>query len=484
MLTSRRGSPDLPASSLITSSLSSQQNPAASAAASFASAPRSSYPGVAAGGGGAPIRGDVGLGTPLAPGDPGWAVFGEGGAAPELGDLPLTEVAEFDPTYAPDGDPVDAEEREREEEEARAAGRGSGAKAEEEEREREREEAEARARGPGGRGGGRKKSEAEREREEAEEEARDAAARRPPGFESFATKAPPAGEDVGAPPPPVRGLTILAGPWADMPGPAPPSPPDPRTAGGMDAASLPPLARPPRPAARGIKAAVDGLNCTDNALVNRKLTEPPDLTLCSGGGFLLQLVNSAYAIHESASGARLAGPFSLYDLFGVPKNSSMTDPGCIFDAGGSKRFFLTIQWYTKLKFAYQVFVVSKTSDPRDGFRGVYFVDTAGKQPELGLANCVELGGCLGDYPSYGMDAAAFWFGVNHYTFATSRLQGASLYGVRKVRDERQREREREGEEEEGRGLRARLGRARALNPQPLSFHASLSLSLSILRPTS
>ena len=44
----------------------------------------------------------------------------------------------------------------------------------------------------------------------------------------------------------------------------------------------------------------------------------------------------------------------------------------------------------------------------------------------------NVSGCLGDYPSYGVDRHALWFGVNHYTFATGRLQGAALYGVRKA----------------------------------------------------
>lgn len=53
-------------------------------------------------------------------------------------------------------------------------------------------------------------------------------------------------------------------------------------------------------------------------------------------------------------------------------------------------------------------------------------------PALNLPNCATQGGCLGDYPSYGLDAHALWVGVNHYTFKTSRLQGAALYGVRKA----------------------------------------------------
>ena len=221
--------------------------------------------------------------------------------------------------------------------------------------------------------------------------------------------------------------------------------------------------QPPPPKIPGLLADVFGLNASDNAAVNGKLTEPPDLALCVGGDkgqFLLQAVNSAWAVYDSGSGDLLAGPFSLYSLFKVPRNSSMTDPGCVFDHAGSKRFFLTIQWYSRSAgFAFQVFVVSKSSDPREGFNGVYYVDTSGKAPSLGLKNCAlpgggvvvegnsnggnsspsspppnpnsNVSGCLGDYPSYGVDRHALWFGVNHYTFATGRLQGAALYGVRK-----------------------------------------------------
>ena len=226
----------------------------------------------------------------------------------------------------------------------------------------------------------------------------------------------------------------------------------------------------------GLLADVFGLNASDNAAVNGKLTEPPDLALCVGGNdkggqqFALQAVNSAWAVFDASSGDLLAGPFSLYSLFKVPRNSSMTDPGCVFDHAGSKRFFLTIQWYSRSAgFAYQVFVVSKSSDPREGFNGVYYVDTSGRAPGLGLKNCAlpgggvvvpasaadggnsssasapppppttssnqnqnNVSGCLGDYPSYGVDRHALWFGVNHYTFATGRMQGAALYGVRKA----------------------------------------------------
>lgn len=80
----------------------------------------------------------------------------------------------------------------------------------------------------------------------------------------------------------------------------------------------------------------------------------------------------------------------------------------IFDSQDSQRFYISIQWYQKFSFSYQVIVVSKTSDPRDGFNGVFAVDTSATEPSLGFQNCIQNGGCLGDYPSYGMDSAAFW----------------------------------------------------------------------------
>lgn len=36
----------------------------------------------------------------------------------------------------------------------------------------------------------------------------------------------------------------------------------------------------------------------------------------------------AYAFYNAASGERIGGPYSLYKLFQVPNNASMTDPGC------------------------------------------------------------------------------------------------------------------------------------------------------------
>lgn len=328
---------------------------------------------------------------------------------------PPPQVAEFDPTADPDGEPIDPDAREREEE----------------------------------------------EEEEAEEEAKPSAAddddssdvdpspqrhrHLPPGVHAFAT----------AKKEPVTGLEVVVGGAASSPR----LPADPASAHGgrgghaghakpRPNAAAPAVEAPAGAPPAGILADVLGLNCSDNAAVNGKLTEPPDLALCAGGDYLLQAVNSAWAVFDVWSGDLIAGPFSLYDLFKVPKNATMTDPGCVFDpdatettAEGGKndakksppgRFFVTVATYSRTAgTSRQVVVVSKTPDPRDGFRGVYYVDTAATDPALGFPACAE-GGCLGDYPTYGQCAHALWIGVNHYTFKTSRLQGAALYGVRKA----------------------------------------------------
>jgi hypothetical protein len=63
--------------------------------------------------------------------------------------------------------------------------------------------------------------------------------------------------------------------------------------------------------------------------------------------------------------------------------------------------------------------------------------------------------------------------VNHYTFATSRLQGASLYGVRKVSGEWEGKRD---ERRRGEGVERRPRRTRKTNH-------SLSLSHTHLHPS-
>jgi hypothetical protein len=80
----------------------------------------------------------------------------------------------------------------------------------------------------------------------------------------------------------------------------------------------------------------------------------------------------------------------------------------IFDSQDTQRFFISIQWYEKFRFSYQIIVVSKTSNPMEGYNGVFAVDTSATAGGIGFTSCQLNSGCLGDYPTYGMDSAAFW----------------------------------------------------------------------------
>lgn len=78
----------------------------------------------------------------------------------------------------------------------------------------------------------------------------------------------------------------------------------------------------------------------------------------------------------------------------------MTDLGAgagLYDAADSKRFFISISFFSCRTaaclakgavpiFSYLLIGVSKTSDPREGFLGPYFVATDGINPDTNKAN--------------------------------------------------------------------------------------------------
>ena len=100
----------------------------------------------------------------------------------------------------------------------------------------------------------------------------------------------------------------------------------------------------------------------------------------------------------------------------------MSDPVCVFDASDTRRFYLAIFAYadTPIKKSEFVVAVSKTEDPADGWLGPYIVRNDGLDAHgaalPGLEACAltppRQPGCLGDYPSMGMDAHALVIGFN------------------------------------------------------------------------
>jgi len=111
-------------------------------------------------------------------------------------------------------------------------------------------------------------------------------------------------------------------------------------------------------------------------------------------------------------------PFPSLSLSLSP--GDMSDPVCVYDGADSKRFYLGMfQWGSGNRGKYSRFMVavSRSSDPvRDGWDGPFLVrndglDQRGKSLP-GLEACGRSGGCMGDYPTMGMDKHSLWAGFN------------------------------------------------------------------------
>ena len=174
------------------------------------------------------------------------------------------------------------------------------------------------------------------------------------------------------------------------------------------------------------------LSFAANAAVDQPVRRfrPPDQALCVGAGHVVVGTNALFRSFNAETGAPEEGPISVPDFFNLTGNFS--DPGCIYDGAGSKRFFLSFFRFNErspAKFSHFVLAVSATSNPGDGFIGPYIfpndgLDAAG-QPLPGLEACAAStdrdtgvayeGGCLGDYPSVGLDGHALWAGFNLFS---------------------------------------------------------------------
>ena len=148
---------------------------------------------------------------------------------------------------------------------------------------------------------------------------------------------------------------------------------------------------------------------------------PPDQSLCVGAGTVITGNNLVLRTFNATTGDPIDGPIDQPSFFKMTGNFS--DPGCIFDAD-TRRFFMSLFRFNEAptgKYSQYIVAVSKSSNPSDGWLGPYVfrndgLDAAGKTPLPGLEKCrgdadMEAG-CLGDYPSIGLDAHSLWAGFN------------------------------------------------------------------------
>jgi hypothetical protein len=170
--------------------------------------------------------------------------------------------------------------------------------------------------------------------------------------------------------------------------------------------------------------------------------EPPDQGLCVGNGFVVETVNTAFAIYDG-KGALLAGPVPANQFFGVvPEIDRVTgvfgdftsDPRCIYD-WTSDRFLITILQLDVdpatggFTGPSHVFIaVSRTGNPTGAWDSFSLdVTNDGSNGTPSHPNCP----CFGDQPLLGFDENAIFITTNEFPTLAAGFNGAQVYGIGK-----------------------------------------------------
>ena len=176
-------------------------------------------------------------------------------------------------------------------------------------------------------------------------------------------------------------------------------------------------------------------------------TEPPDMGLCVGGGFVVQGVNTAIRVFN-ASGTALTAPTPLNQLFGAipavnrtgvaqPYGDDIGDVKCYYDPE-VHRFFVSsfrvpldpVTGAFSVSESHVVLAVSATADPT-GAWNVYDLDTTdGTGSTPNHPNCP----CFADQPLIGADHYGFYISTNEYSLEPfgAFFNGAQVYAFNKA----------------------------------------------------
>ncbi|MCU1384041.1 MAG: hypothetical protein JWL71_2738 [Acidobacteria bacterium] len=175
-------------------------------------------------------------------------------------------------------------------------------------------------------------------------------------------------------------------------------------------------------------------------------SEPPDQALCVGNGFVMESANTALAVHNAATGARVAGPTALNQFFllapAVIRSSPpvfgdfTSDPKCYYDAQTRRWFVSLLQinvnpatgGFARPGGSHILLAVSQTADPRAAFN-LFRIDTtnAGGPGMPSHPRCP----CLGDQPLIGADENGLFISTNEFPIFRSGFNGAQIYALSK-----------------------------------------------------
>jgi hypothetical protein len=230
---------------------------------------------------------------------------------------------------------------------------------------------------------------------------------------------------------------------------------------GSQSAKRVPAAHVPTPAGLDVTGAAGATSFDGQTHANQRLagtgeytntnfsTEPPDMGLCIGNGFVVQGVNASLRVY-SKNGTPLTAPTALNQLFGVTPAVDRTklptsvtygdfvgDVKCYYDAEVD-RFFVTsfdlpldpVTGAFPEDESSVLLAVSASGDPT-GAWNVYELDTT--NGDGSLANHPHCP-CVADQPLIGADHYGFYISTNEYSLVPfgAFFNGAQLYAFNKA----------------------------------------------------
>jgi hypothetical protein len=159
--------------------------------------------------------------------------------------------------------------------------------------------------------------------------------------------------------------------------------------------------------------------------------QPPDQALATSKSYVLQGVNTSFAVYNTSGTLQTGWPKNAQSFFGVPNPGTcdpagpfLSDPRAFYDANDGRFWVAMLQVEGALGLnscplltRYWI-AVSKTSDPR-GIWNVYAFDMS-----LGTTN-------VADYTQFGFDQQAIYFSGNMFNQTGSAYQYAEIFGASK-----------------------------------------------------
>lgn len=169
---------------------------------------------------------------------------------------------------------------------------------------------------------------------------------------------------------------------------------------------------------------------------NQFSVEPPNPSVASANGYVLEGVNNAVQVYNTTGNSLLGRVISTNELFGLPpaiaRSTNIygpfpTDMRVFYDAGIDRWFVLQrvhdndlFGNYMNLSHIY--LAVSLTGDPTGAYN-IYSADTT---------NALNPGcPCVSDYPQIGADQYGFYISANEYNTASMNFVDATILAVSK-----------------------------------------------------